>query len=63
MKLRIIVEIPKTQDKDLGVLLQIGTRDGSTVISLNVYQVWSDFALYFLNRYEYGEIREFYDFN
>ena len=41
MMRRIIVEILRTPEEGLGVLLQIGARDGSTVISLNVYQVWS----------------------
>ena len=36
---RITVAILKTQDKDLGVLLRIGPRDGSTVIFLNVQRV------------------------
>ena len=41
MMLKIIVAILRTQDNDLGVLPQTGRRDGSTVISLNVYQVWN----------------------
>ena len=45
MTLRIIVAIRKTQENDLGVLQQIETRDGSTVIFQNAYQVWSNFDL------------------